>query len=132
MPMPTPPPLNSKNCPVTHAVKVMGRRWKPLVLNYLKDGPLRFSELRRCLPEATQKMLTQTLRELERDGIVHRKSYNQVPPKVIYSITPYGRTLGPILLALCKWGERDFKRLARNASATSGMPATQGRRGVSA
>lgn len=90
----------------------MGRRWKPLVLNYLKDGPLRFSELRRCIPEATQKMLTQTLRELERDGIVHRKSYNQVPPKVIYSITPYGRTLGPILLALCKWGQRDFKRLA--------------------
>ena len=114
--MPTPPALNSKNCPVTHAVRVIGRRWKPLVLNYLKDGPLRFSELRRCIPEATQKMLTQTLRELERDGIVHRKSYNQVPPKVIYSITPYGRTLGPILLALCKWGERDFKRLARNDS----------------
>jgi DNA-binding HxlR family transcriptional regulator len=88
--MPNPPALNSENCPVTHAVRVMGRRWKPLVLNYLKDGPLRFSELRRCIPEATQKMLTQTLRELERDGIVHRKSYNQVPPKVIYSITPYG------------------------------------------
>ncbi len=112
------PVLNSKNCPVTHAVKIMGRRWKPLVLNYLQDGPLRFSELRRCVPEATQKMLTQTLRELERDGIVHRKSYHQVPPKVIYSVTRYGRTLGPILVALCAWGEKDFKRLARHRSKT--------------
>ncbi len=116
--MPKPVVLTSKNCPVTHAVKVMGRRWKPLVLNYLKDGPLRFSELRRCVPEATQKMLTQTLRELERDGIVHRKSYHQVPPKVVYSITRYGRTLTPILVALCQWGEKDFRRLARQGAKT--------------
>jgi DNA-binding HxlR family transcriptional regulator len=108
--MQTQPVLNSKNCPVTHAVRIMGRRWKPLVLNYLKPGPLRFSELRRCIPEATQKMLTQTLRELEQDGIVLRTAYPQVPPKVVYSITRYGRTLDPILIALCAWGTKDFKR----------------------
>jgi DNA-binding HxlR family transcriptional regulator len=108
--MKTLPILNSKNCPVTHAVRLMGRRWKPLVLYYLKPGPLRFSELRRHIPEATQKMLTQTLRELEKDGLVHRKAYPQVPPKVVYSLTRYGRTLEPILLALCAWGEKDFKR----------------------
>jgi len=108
--MKTSPILNSKNCPVTHAVRVMGRRWKPLALYYLKRGPLRFSELRRRVPEATQKMLTQTLRELEKDGLVHRKAYPQVPPKVVYSLTRYGRTLEPILLALCAWGEKDFKR----------------------
>ncbi len=108
--METLPVLNSKNCPVTHAVRLMGRRWKPLVLYYLRPEPRRFSALRRCLPEATQKMLTQTLRELEKDGLVNRKAYPQVPPKVVYSITPYGRTLEPILRALCAWGEKDFKR----------------------
>ena len=102
--------LNSKNCPVTHAVRLMGRRWKPLALYYLGPGPRRFGELRRCIPEATQKMLTQTLRELEKDGLVLRKAYPQVPPKVVYSLTRYGRTLEPILLALCTWGEKDFKR----------------------
>ena len=111
--MATPPPLNSHNCPVTHAVRVMGRRWKPLVLNYLKPGPLRFSELRRCLPEVTQKMLTQTLRELERDGLIKRKVHSQVPPKVVYSISRYGRTLDPILLALCVWGQNDRMRRVR-------------------
>ena len=88
----------------------MGRRWKPLVLYYLRPAPLRFGELRRRLPEATQKMLTQTLRELEKDGLVLRKVYPQVPPKVVYSVTRYGRTLDPILLALCVWGQKDFKR----------------------
>ncbi len=108
--MRAPIPLNSKNCPVTHALKIMGRRWKPLVLYYLRSGPLRFNELRRCVPEATQKMMTQTLREMEKDGIIHRKAYEQVPPKVVYSITRYGRTLDPILIALCDWGEKNFKR----------------------
>jgi DNA-binding HxlR family transcriptional regulator len=108
--MKTLPELNSKNCPVTHAVRLMGRRWKPLVLYYLKAGPLRFSELRRRVPEATQKMLTQTLRELEKDGLVKRKAYQVVPPKVVYSLTRYGRTLEPLLRALCAWGEKDFKR----------------------
>ena len=106
------PVLTSKNCPVTHAVRVMGKRWKPLVLNYLKPGPLRFSEIRRCLPEATQKMLTQTLREMEKDGLILRKVYSQVPPKVVYSISRYGRTLDPILLALCAWGRKSQKRSA--------------------
>jgi DNA-binding HxlR family transcriptional regulator len=108
--MKTLPVLDSKNCPVTHAIRLMGRRWKPLVLYYLKPGPLRFSELRRCLPEATQKMLTQTLRELEKDGLVLRTVYPQVPPKVVYSTTNYGLTLKPILKALCEWGNKDFKR----------------------
>ncbi len=102
--------LDSKNCPVTHAIRLMGRKWKPLVLYYLRPGPQRFSELRRRIPEATQKMLTQTLRELEKDGLVLRKAYPQVPPKVVYSLTRYGRTLEPVLLALCAWGDKDFKR----------------------
>ena len=108
----TTPVLTSKNCPVTHAIRVMGRRWKPLILYYLRPGPLRFNELRRLMPEVTQKMLTQTLRELEKDSVVVRKVYAQVPPKVIYSISPYGRTLDPILIALCDWGKKAQKRSA--------------------
>ena len=102
--------LNSKNCPVTHAVRVMGRRWKPLVLYYLRPGPLRFNEIRRRMPEITQKMLTQTLRELEEDAVIVRKVHAQVPPKVVYSISAYGRTLDPILIALCAWGKKAQKR----------------------
>jgi DNA-binding HxlR family transcriptional regulator len=115
--------LDSKNCPVTHAVRLMGRRWKPLVLYYLRPGPLRFSALRRSIPEATQKMMTQTLRELEKDGLVHRKAYPQVPPKVVYSLTRYGRTLEPILLALCAWGERDFRRRRSEGTKEQVPPA---------
>lgn len=101
----------------------MGRRWKPLVLYYLRPGPLRFSALRRSIPEATQKMMTQTLRELEKDGLVHRKAYPQVPPKVVYSLTRYGRTLEPILLALCAWGERDFRRRGSEGTREQLPPA---------
>ncbi len=83
----------------------MGGKWKPLVIHYLMDGKQRFGELRRSLPDATQKMLTQQLRELERDGIVARTVYHQVPPKVEYSLTPYGKTLRPVMRELCKWGQ---------------------------
>ncbi len=96
----------------------MGRRWKPLVLYYLRNGPLRFSELRRCIPEATQKMMTQTL--LAADGLVLRKAYDQVPPKVVYSITRYGRTLDPVLIALCDWGTKNFKRLKVQRKSRAG------------
>ncbi len=103
----------------------MGRRWKPLTLYFLSYGELRFSELRRRIPEATQKMLTQTLRELEADGVVLRTVHEQVPPKVVYSLTPYGRTLQPILAAMCEWGEAHAELLARtrpggNRNAPSG------------
>jgi DNA-binding HxlR family transcriptional regulator len=66
------------------------------------------------MPDATQKMLTQQLRELERDGIVGRKVYHQVPPKVEYSLTPYGRTLIPVMAELCKWGQKHRARLQRD------------------
>ena len=73
----------------------------------------RFGELRKLMPDVTQKMLTQQLRELEHDGIVQRKIYQQVPPKVEYSLTAYGRTLRPVLEALCKWGEKHRSKVKR-------------------
>ena len=71
----------------------------------LMDGTLRFSELRKFLPQATPKMLTQQLRELEADGIIHREVYPVVPPKTEYSLTDFGRTLSPVLNAMCEWGK---------------------------
>lgn len=98
-------------CPVRVAVDVIGGKWKPVILFYLGDGSKRFSELRRLIPAATQKMLTQQLRELERDGIIDRKVYPVVPPKVEYTLSSYGKTLEPLLHAMCEWGRKHQARL---------------------
>ena len=97
--------IDLKNCPVDTAVTVIGGKWKIPILYTLRGRILRFSEINRALPQVTQKMLTQQLRELERDGLVARKVYAEVPPKVEYSVTPLTRKLEPILNALCEWGK---------------------------
>lgn len=95
----------SGSCPVEAAIRVMSGKWKPLILWYLyHGGTKRFSELRRHVPQATEKMLTQHLRELESDGLVTRTVYPQVPPKVEYTLTDRGRAFGPVLLAMYDWG----------------------------
>lgn len=91
-------------CPTEAALAVIGGRWKVPILWNLIRGTLRFGELSRALSSATQKMLTQQLRELERDGLVHRKVYAEIPPKVEYSLTPLGRSLEPVLASLTQWG----------------------------
>lgn len=92
-------------CRVDDALEIIVGKWKPLILlHLLKEGTQRFSELKRSLPEITQRILTKTLRELEEEDIVERKVYPQVPPKVEYSITEYGRSLEPILVAMHEWG----------------------------
>ena len=93
------------NCPVDAILGVIGGKYKPIILFHLMDGTLRFSELRKFLPQATPKMLTQQLRELEADGIIHREVYPVVPPKTEYSLTDFGRTLSPVLNAMCEWGK---------------------------
>lgn len=95
-----------KGCSVTAAVDVMGGKWKPIILYYLLGETRRFGELRRLIPGVTQQMLTLQLRELERDGVVHREVYRQVPPKVEYSLTPLGRSLEPVLAEMDDWGRR--------------------------
>ncbi len=94
------------NCPVRAALDVIGGKWKPVILYHLLAGKKRFSELQKLIPDATQKMLTQQLRELERDAIVARKIYSTVPPKVEYALTDFGKTLKPVMRELCKWGDR--------------------------
>jgi DNA-binding HxlR family transcriptional regulator len=92
------------HCPAEVTLQVIGGRWKVLLLYHLFSGVKRFSELQRDVPGITQKMLTQQLREMERDGIVQRTVYPQVPPKVEYRLTPHGETLKPVVNAMCKWG----------------------------
>jgi DNA-binding HxlR family transcriptional regulator len=101
-----------KACPTAVTLHVIGGKWKPVILWLLSERMLRFSELKRSIPGITQRMLTQQLRELEWDGIVSRKVYPEVPPRVEYSITEFGRTLGPILKLMCKWGLEHEKRVA--------------------
>jgi DNA-binding HxlR family transcriptional regulator len=91
------------SCPVETAIQVMGGRWKVLVLHELLGGVKRFSELSRKLSGVSHRTLTQQLRERESDGIVRRKVYRQVPPKVEYSLTPIGQTLKPVLDHLHSW-----------------------------
>ena len=96
-------------CPVTTTLSVIGGKWKPIILFVIKDEKKRFGEIKKIITAISQKMLTQQLRELEEDGIVHRKVYPVVPPKVEYSMTDYGRTLTPILDAMEAWGESHRK-----------------------
>jgi DNA-binding HxlR family transcriptional regulator len=93
-------------CGVETTIAVVGGKWKPMILYALLSGPRRFGELNRLIPEVTQRMLTLQLRELEEDGVIYREVYKQVPPKVEYSLTPFGRTIEPILLLMEQWGEQ--------------------------
>ncbi|MFM9280601.1 winged helix-turn-helix transcriptional regulator [Paenibacillus jiagnxiensis] len=97
-------------------LKVIGGKWKPVILCHLTDGAKRFSELRRDMPDITQKMLTQQLRELEEDGIIHREVYSQVPPKVEYSFTEYGLTVRQLLDEMADWGTQHQEHLRQDGS----------------
>ena len=94
-------------CPVEATLQFIDGKWKGVILFHLLSGPLRFNELRRKLPNITQRTLTNQLRELEQDGIVRRKIYAVIPPKVEYSLTVWGLTLRPVIRALKTWGD-DF------------------------
>lgn len=99
------------NIGVEATMDVIGGKWKPIILCNLRYDSLRPSDLLRKIPSISQKMLIQQLRELERDQIVTRKVYNQVPPKVEYSLSEYGESLGDVLDILCLWGESHTKHL---------------------
>jgi DNA-binding HxlR family transcriptional regulator len=96
--------MNYKECPIVRTLEVIGGKWKPIILHYLSEAPRRSGELGRLIPQASGKMLTQQLRELEADKIIRRKIYRQVPPKVEYILTPLGESLRPVMLAMCAWG----------------------------
>jgi DNA-binding HxlR family transcriptional regulator len=103
--------VRTYHCPVEAAVDVFGGKWKAIILWWLQERTWRFAELRRQIPGITEKMLTQQLRELEGDGIVNRRVYPTVPPRVEYSLTAYGLSLKRALRELCAWGQRHMERI---------------------
>ena len=99
----------TQGCPVEASLGVIGGKWKGVILYHLLSDTIRFNELRRQIPGVTQRMLTKQLRELEGDDLIVRKVYAEVPPKVEYSMSEYGRTLEPIIHALQHWGLQHFE-----------------------
>ena len=98
------------NCPVEATLELIGGKYKALILWHLSGGKLRFSELRKAIQNATPKMLTQQLRELESHNLVHREVFPVIPPRVEYSLTETGRSLMPILVAMRDWGVDYLRR----------------------
>ncbi len=105
MPEKTPMPKPSDPCPVETTLGLIGNRWKILIIRDLSTGTRRFGELKRSLTPISQKVLTAKLREMEADGLVQRRVFAEVPPRVEYTLTPLGESLRPVLYALAAWGE---------------------------
>lgn len=114
--------IDHQNCPVKLTASIIGGKWKPPLLFYLEGKSRRFCELQRLIPGLTKKMLTQHLRELERDGIVHRKVFAEVPPHVEYSLTRHGESLKPILKLMSAWGTRHRARYGATTSRSKQLP----------
>ncbi|WP_363351445.1 helix-turn-helix domain-containing protein [Methylocystis echinoides] len=117
-------------CPLEAALDVMGSKWKATILFRLLEGTKRFNELRRIMPNVTQRMLTLQLRELEADGMILRKVFAEVPPKVEYSLSDLGRTLEPLLRELYDWGQTHIQRKQPEdgAEPASSPPEAKARR----
>lgn len=105
----------SVQCPVEITIKLIGGKYKAIILWHLIDKTLRFGELKKLVTSATPKMLTQQLRELEEDGLINRCVYPVVPPKVEYSLTEFGKSIVPVLDVMCKWGT-DYLEENKNAA----------------
>jgi len=102
--------MNKNNCPLHYTMRLIGTKWKPLVLFHLLDGPLRSGFLQKKVPEISNKMFTQTVRELEKDGLISRKIFPVVPPKVEYKLSTRGKSLEYILRSLDTWGANDITK----------------------
>ncbi|WDC85345.1 helix-turn-helix domain-containing protein [Caloramator sp. mosi_1] len=97
------------NCPVEYTLSIIGGKWKTVILWHLSNNEvLRYGELKRLLNGITHKTLSNQLKELEADGLINRKEYYQIPPKVEYSLTEKGKGLMPVLKALCEWGSKNM------------------------
>lgn len=99
---------------VAEMMGIIGSKWKPAIVFCLVfSGPLRFSELRKAIPDVTQKMLTQRLRALERDGLVKRSFFKEIPPRVEYETTELGRSIHPLFKSICDWGITNMKEISQ-------------------
>ena len=114
--------VRQHECPVETGMELLSGKWKPRLLwKFYKQGTLRFGELKRAMPEITAKMLTQQLRELEQDGLIQRKIYAEVPPKVEYSLSDFGHTLGPILDLVAVWSSSQQRKISQILVGQEGL-----------
>ena len=108
------PNLPGFTCGLDATLRVVAGKWKPLILYFLaQGGPTRYGELRRAVRDVSDKVLIQQLKELEADGLVKRTDYREVPPRVDYSLTPLGHSLGEALVPLCAWGTEHMAEVSR-------------------
>jgi DNA-binding HxlR family transcriptional regulator len=98
--------MASDECPLSVALRVISGKWKPIILHELKSCTLRYGQLQRRIPQASKKVITSQLRQLERDGIVERHVHQESVLRTQYALTPYGKTLRPALIELARWGRR--------------------------
>lgn len=103
---------NQFNCPVETTIYLIGGKYKPLILWHLIEQPLHYMELQRLIPKATPKMLSQQLHDLEDCGMIHRKVIPEKPPRTLYSLTDFGKSVIPVLNAMCNWGASFLESLA--------------------
>src|SRR5579859_2505582 len=101
--------ISEMTCPITYVMNKIGGHWKSIILYYLIGGPKRYSELKRAIPAITEKMLVQHLKQLREDNLINRKVEQVIPPIVIYTLTPSGKKLGPVLMAMADWAMKDSR-----------------------
>ena len=111
-------------CPVETTARIVGGRWKAAVLEQLFQGTKRFSELKRAITGITQRTLSQQLRQLQSTGIVERTVYPDMPPRVVYAVTPLGKSLRPLLDAMCHWGKSHSAAMALKKLRASDRQST--------
>ena len=117
--------FDENSCPVTATMKVLGGKWKSILINAIYfTSPARFGELKRSVAGITQSMLTTQLRELENDGIITRKIYAEIPPRVEYTLTEFGLTLSPIIQSMAEWGKQ-YRLNNEVKKANSSTPTTK-------
>lgn len=109
-------------CGLDAALRVVGGKWKPLVLFFLGHGPKRYGELRRCIRGVSDKMLIQQLKELEAHGIVSRTDHKEIPPRVDYALTTFGESLVEAMMPLCGWGEKNADAIAKALANDTKLP----------
>lgn len=102
--------IKTFNCPIEAPISIIGGKYKAIILYHLIDNTLRFNELQKLIPQATPKMLTQQLRELESDELINRTVYPVVPPKTEYSLSEFGKSIIPVIDAMCDWGNNYLKK----------------------
>ncbi|PBQ33916.1 transcriptional regulator [Sphingobacteriaceae bacterium] len=105
--------ISATLCPITYVMNKIGGHWKTIILYYLIDSPKRYSELKRTIPAITEKMLVQHLKQLQEDNLIVKKVEQIMPPITIYSLTPSGKKLGPVLMAMADWAVKDSKSFKR-------------------